>query len=159
MPRYLSFLKEVKLPTILHAIFGYFFLLLVVRVLSRRPGGQLTLFEFVIVFLVGGVIILSTVGKDRSIANCATAILTVGLMHYSVSAIKGKFPSFGAVVDGTPLVLLKNGEWQLEVMKGMRLDPEDVMAAARTKGVSSIHDVAYAILERNGAISIIKNAK
>jgi uncharacterized membrane protein YcaP (DUF421 family) len=147
------------MPTILHAIFGYFFLLLVVRILSRRPGGQLTLFEFVIVFLIGGVIILSTVGKDRSVVNCATAILTVGLMHYSVSAIKSRYPSFGAVVDGTPLVLLKDGEWQTEVMKGMRLDPEDVMAAARTKGVRSIHDVAYAILERNGAISIIKNEK
>jgi uncharacterized membrane protein YcaP (DUF421 family) len=153
----LSFPEETKLPTILHAIFGYFFLLLVVRVLSRRPGGQLTLFEFVIVFLIGGVVILSTVGKDRSVTNCATAILTVGLMHYTVSAIKGKFPSFGTVVDGTPLTLLKNGEWQVEVMKGMRIDPEDVMAAARTKGVNSIHNVAYAVLERNGAISIIKN--
>ena len=60
-------------------------------------------------------------------------------------------------MDGTPLTLLKNGEWQNEVLKGMKIDPEDVMAAARTKGVSSIHDVAYAILERNGAISIIKN--
>jgi uncharacterized membrane protein YcaP (DUF421 family) len=39
----------------------------------------------------------------------------------------------------------------------MKIDPEDVMVAARTKGVSSIQDVAYAILERNGAISIIKN--
>jgi uncharacterized membrane protein YcaP (DUF421 family) len=159
MPRYLSSPEEAKLPTILHAIFGYFFLLLVVRVLSRRPGGQLTLFEFVIVFLIGGVVILSTVGKDRSVVNCATAILTVGFLHYTVSAIKSRFPSFGAVVDGTPLTLLKNGEWQLEVMKGMRIDPEDVMAAARTKGVSSIHNVAYAVLERNGAISIIKNEK
>jgi uncharacterized membrane protein YcaP (DUF421 family) len=155
----LSSPEEAKLPTILHAIFGYFFLLLVVRVLSRRPGGQLTLFEFVIVFLIGGVVILSTVGKDRSVVNCATAILTVGFLHYTVSAIKSRFPSFGAVVDGTPLTLLKNGEWQLEVMKGMRIDPEDVMAAARTKGVSSIHNVAYAVLERNGAISIIKNEK
>jgi uncharacterized membrane protein YcaP (DUF421 family) len=159
MPRYLSSPEEAKLPTILHAIFGYFFLLLVVRVLSRRPGGQLTLFEFVIVFLIGGVVILSTVGKDRSVVNCATAILTVGFLHYTVSAIKSRFPSFGAVLDGTPLTLLKNGEWQLEVMKGMRIDPEDVMAAARTKGVSSIHNVAYAVLERNGAISIIKNEK
>jgi uncharacterized membrane protein YcaP (DUF421 family) len=142
--------------TIIHAVLEYLFLLLAVRVLSRRPGGQLTLFEFVIVFLIGGVIILSTVGKDRSITNCATAILTVGLMHLGVSAIKSKHPRFGAVVDGTPLTLLKNGEWQNEVMKGMKIDPEDVMAA-RTKGVSSIHDVAYAILERNGAISIIKN--
>jgi uncharacterized membrane protein YcaP (DUF421 family) len=39
----------------------------------------------------------------------------------------------------------------------MKIDPEDVMAAARTKGVSSIHDVAYAILERNSAVSIIQN--
>jgi uncharacterized membrane protein YcaP (DUF421 family) len=147
------------LSTILHAMFGYMFLLLMVRLLSRRPGGQLTLFEFVIVFLIGGVIILSTVGKDRSITNCATAILTVGLMHWLVSSIKGKFPRFGAIVDGTPLMLLKNGEWQLEVMKGMRIDREDVMAAARTSGLSSIYDVAYAILERNGAISIIKNEK
>jgi uncharacterized membrane protein YcaP (DUF421 family) len=145
--------------TIIHAVFGYLFLLLVVRVLSRRPGGQLTLFEFVIVFLIGGVIILSTVGKDRSVVNCFTAILTVGLMHWGVSSIKSKFPRLGAMVDGTPLTLLKNGEWQLEVMRGMRIDPADVMAAARTKGVMSIYDVSYAILERNGAISIIKAQK
>jgi uncharacterized membrane protein YcaP (DUF421 family) len=80
-------------------------------------------------------------------------------MHRLVSGIKSKYPRLGAIVDGTPLTLLKHGEWQLEVMKGMRIDPEDVMAAARTKGVSSIHNVAYAILERNGAISIIKSEK
>ena len=92
------------MPTILHAIFGYFFLL-ARGARSQPPSGRAaTLFEFVIVFLIGGVIILSTVGKDRSVVNCATAILTVGLMHYSVSAIKSRYPSFGAVVDGTPLL-------------------------------------------------------
>jgi uncharacterized membrane protein YcaP (DUF421 family) len=147
------------MSTIIHAILGYIFLLFIVRLLSRRPGGQLTLFEFVIVFLIGGLIILGTVGKDRSITNCATAILTVGLMHRLVSGIRTRFPRFGAVVDGTPVTLLKSGEWQLEIMRGMRIDREDVMAAARTKGFSSIHDVAYAILERNGAISIISKNK
>jgi uncharacterized membrane protein YcaP (DUF421 family) len=80
-------------------------------------------------------------------------------MHWGMSSIKSKYPRLGAIVDGTPLTLLKNGEWQLEVMRGMRIDPEDVMAAARTKGVNSIFDVSYAILERNGAISIIKAQK
>ena len=145
------------MATILHAVFGYLFLLLIVRVLSRRPGGQLTLFEFVIVFLIGGVIILATVGKDRSITNCTTAIITVGLMHWGVSSIKSKLPWLGEIIDGTPLTLLKKGEWQTEVMRGMRIDREDVMAAARTKGVGSIFDVDYAILERNGTISIIRS--
>src|ERR1700712_3032313 len=116
------------MATIVHAIFGYFFLMLAVRVLSRRPGAQLTLFEFVIVFLIGGVIILATVGNDRSITNCATAILAVGLMHRLVSWLKFRSPKFGEIVDGTPLVLLKHGEWQNDVMQGMQLDPQDVMA-------------------------------
>jgi uncharacterized membrane protein YcaP (DUF421 family) len=145
------------MSTIIHAILGYFFLLLVVRVLSRRPGAQLTLFEFVIVFLIGGVIILATVGNDRSITNCATAILAVGMMHRLVSWIKSRSPRLGAVIDGTPLVLLKDDEWQTEVMRGMRLNAEDVMAVGRTKGLTSIYQIKYAILERNGAISIIKN--
>ncbi len=142
--------------TIVHAVCGYFFLLLTVRVLSRRPGAQMTLFEFVIVFLIGGVIILSTVGNDRSITNCGMAILTVGLMHRLVSWLKTLSPRIGAMVDGVPLVLIQNGEWQTRTMRNARLDPEDVMAAARTKGCSSIFMVKYAILERNGAISIIK---
>jgi uncharacterized membrane protein YcaP (DUF421 family) len=145
------------MSTIFHAILGYFFLLLVVRVLSRRPGAQLTFFEFVIVFLIGGVIILATVGNDRSITNCATAILAVGMMHRLVSWIKSQSPRLGAVIDGTPLVLLKDGQWQTEVMRGMRLNAEDVMAVGRTKGLTSIYQIKYAILERNGAISIIKN--
>ena len=145
------------MSTIVHAIVGYVVLLLAVRVLSRRPGGQMTLFEFVIVFLIGGVAIAATVGQDRSVTNCATAIVAVGLMHRLVSWLKVRSPRFGAVIDGTPLVLVKNGAWQMEVMRGMRIDPEDIMAAARGKQVASIHDVEYAILERNGTISIIKH--
>ncbi len=144
------------MSTIIHAILGYFFLLLTVRVLSRRPGGQMTIFEFVIVFLVGGVIILSTVGNDHSVTNCTCAVIAVGFMHRFVSWAKGKNPRFGAIVDGTPLVLFKHGEWQQEVMDGMHLAPEDVLAAARTKGVRGLEGIQYAILERNGAISIIK---
>lgn len=143
------------MATIVHAILGYFLLLLTVRVLSRRPGGQLTLFEFVIIFLIGGVAIAATVGRDHSVTNSATAILTIGLLHRLVAWVKEHSPRIGAILDGTPLVLLKDGYWQTEVMRGMRIDPEDVMAAARSKQVASIFDVKYAILERNGSISII----
>jgi uncharacterized membrane protein YcaP (DUF421 family) len=144
------------MATVIHAILGYCVLLLSVRILSRRPGGQLTLFEFVIVFLIGGVAIQATVGRDHSITNCATAILAVGLMHRIVAWLKDKSPRFGAVVDGTPLVLVRDGHWQLEIMRGMRVDPEDIMAAARSKQIGSVFAIKYAILERNGTISIVK---
>ena len=144
------------MSTVIHAIAGYIFLLFTVRVLTRRPGGQMTLFEFVIVFLIGGIIILATTGQDRSMTNCATAILTSGGMHRLVSWAKSKSPRLGAIIDGTPLVLINNGCYVHSTMDGMRVDPEDIMAAARGKGISSIMDVKYAVLERNGTISIIQ---
>src|SRR5579875_2854751 len=119
--------------TIIHAIIGYFFLLLTVRLLSRRPGAQMTPFEFVLIFLIGGIIILSTMGNDRSETGSVCTVITIGLMHGLVSYLKQRFPRFGILVDGTPLVLLKDGEWQTDVMRRMRIDKMDVMAAARAK--------------------------
>jgi uncharacterized membrane protein YcaP (DUF421 family) len=142
--------------TIIHAIVGYFVLLFTVRILSRRPGAQLTPTEFVLIFLIGGVIILSTVGDDHSETNAVCAVLTVGLLHRTVSTLKIRFPRLGAIVDGTPLTVLEKGQWQVETMSKMRVADDDVMAAARTKGVKTLDQIKYAVLERNGAISIIK---
>ena len=147
------------MPTIVHAVIGYIFLTILVRVLTRRPGAQMTLFEFVLVFLIGGVIILSTVGNDRSVTNCTCAVIAVALMHRTVSFLKLRHPRFGELLDGTPLVLVRKGQWQDDVLAGMHLAPEDVMASARTKGVSKPEEIDYAILERNGGISIIQAEK
>ena len=143
------------MATIIHAVAGYFILLLIVRVLKRRAGSQMTLFEFVIVFLMGGIIILSTVGNDRSVTNCTCAVIAVGLIHRSVSWAKSKSSTLGAILDGTPLVIIRAGQWQPEIVKGMKLRREDIEAAARGAGVTRIEDIDYAILERNGRISVL----
>jgi uncharacterized membrane protein YcaP (DUF421 family) len=130
-------------------------MLFVIRILARRPGAQMTMFEFVLVFLIGGVIILATVGDDRSVTNCVCGVLTVGLMHRLVSRIRQGSDFRSAVIDGTPLILLKDGEWQKEVLRGSSIDQADVMAIARTKGMRTLDEIKYAVLERNGAISVI----
>jgi uncharacterized membrane protein YcaP (DUF421 family) len=50
-----------------------------------------------------------------------------------VAWVKERSPRMSAILDGTPLVLLQDGYWQTDVMRGMRIDPEDVMAAARAR--------------------------
>ena len=146
--------------TLIHAALGYFVLLFVVRVLSRRPGGQLTPFEFVIVFLIGGLIILSTVGDDKSMTNCIGAILMVCLLHRMTAYLRVHSRRLRAVLDGSPMVLLNRGRWQSEAMEGTRVNDDDVMATARGKGIRELSGIRFAILERVGSISIIpeKNA-
>lgn len=147
------------MSTVLHAIFGYIFLLLIVRVLSRRPEAQLTPFEFVIVILIGGILILSTVGHDRSVTNCACAILAVGMMHRLFSTIKIRSLKFARLIDGTPIILYRNGEFQMEAMKGMKIGKEDIVMAARAHGLRNLDNVEAAILERDGGISVLAYRK
>jgi uncharacterized membrane protein YcaP (DUF421 family) len=127
--------------TILRAIAGYFILLLVVRVLKRRAGSQMTMFDFVLIFLMGGVIILATVGMDRSATNCTCAVIAVAVLHRIVAWAKSKSPRIGAMVDGTPLLLINKGVWQDDVLRKMRIRKEDLAAAARARGVGSIDKI------------------
>jgi uncharacterized membrane protein YcaP (DUF421 family) len=142
--------------TLVHAVLGYFFLLLMVRILARRPGAQMTPFEFVLVFLVGGVIILATVGDDRSMTNCYGGVIIICMMHHLMGKLKQKSEWWGRIIDGTPIVLIKNDEWQTNSVNMTRVDDMDVMAAARSKGIKRLDQIKYAVLERNGSISIVK---
>ena len=101
-----------------------------VRIAGRRPGKQVTPFEYLLVFFMGGVTLTSMVADDRSLTNALIQIATVGMTHVVLSALKMRYPAFGRIVDGTPLVLLKSHEWQTEVMARMRIQDDDVMASA-----------------------------
>jgi uncharacterized membrane protein YcaP (DUF421 family) len=147
------------MAAVFRAIFGYCFLVLMVRVAGRRPGKQMTPFEFVFIFFIGGLTLTPMVGNDRSLTNALCIITTIAVTHFVIAWLKQCWPAFGRVVDGTPLVLLKKGEWQVEVMKKMRLQDDDVMAMARDTELERLDQIEYAILERNGEISIIENSE
>ncbi len=140
---------------VFRAIFGYCFLVLMVRIVGRRPGKQLTPFEFVLIFFMGGVTLTPMIGDDRSLVNALLTIATIALTHFVLSWLKQVSPMMGRAIDGTPLVLLQKGEWQTEIMAKMAIQDNDVMATARDQGLKTLEEIEYAVLERNGEISII----
>jgi uncharacterized membrane protein YcaP (DUF421 family) len=142
------------MAALLRAILGYFVLIGAVRLSARRPGKQITPFEFVLVFFIGGLALTAMVGDDPSFTNAACSILGIGLAHVAVSWIRWKWPRAARLLDGTPLVLLEGGQWRETVMQKMRVHDDDVMAAARDHGITTIHGVKAAIIERNGEITI-----
>jgi len=143
------------MAAVLRGIFGYCFLILMVRIVGRRPGKQMTPFEFVLIFFMGGVTLTPMVGNDRSLTNALCTILSIALTHYMIAWLKQVSPAFARVVDGTPLVLLEHGRWHTETLKKMGLQDDDVMAMARDQGMKSLDEIEYAVLERNGEISIV----
>ena len=142
------------MDAVLRAFFGYLFLVLVVRIVGRRPGKQLTPFEFVLIFFIGGLALTAIVGDERSITNAVCQILAIGLSHYSLSWARSKSKWLARLVDGTPLILLEHGKWRSHTLRKMRIEEQDVMFSARDHGLKTLEDIELAVLERNGDISV-----
>ena len=143
------------MAAIFRAFFFYFFLVFITRIVGRRPGKQLTPFEFVLVFFMGGLALTAMVGNDASFTNAIIQIMTIAIAHYLVAFLRAKSNRVARLFDGTPLILLENRKWRTRTLAMMRIQDDDVMASARDKSFASLDKIDRAILERNGEISII----
>jgi uncharacterized membrane protein YcaP (DUF421 family) len=141
---------------VLRAAGGYLLLLLAVRLIGRRTASMMAPFDLVLLFLFGGITIGAIVGEDHSFVGAVSAVFTIGLMHVLVSWAKSRFPALGRIVDGTPVVVYERGHWNWGRMKALRLTEQDVMAAARQRGLERLEQVLYAIAERDGKIAIVE---
>jgi uncharacterized membrane protein YcaP (DUF421 family) len=149
----------VKLEASIRAVLFYVFLVLVVRIVGRRPGKQITPFEFVLVFFMGGLALTAMVGDDASLTNAFIQILTVAIMHFFIAMARTRSSWLARLLDGTPLILLEDGTWRSQTLSKMRIQDDDVMAQARDQGIATLDKIEIAILERNGQISIIEGGK
>ena len=141
--------------TVIRAVLLYLFLIFVTRIVGRRPGKQITPFEFVLVFYLGGLCLTAMVGLEASVTNAFCQIMAIALTHYFVTRARTVSPAVARVLDGTPLMLLEGKTWRAETMRRMRIGDADVMNMARDQGLKTLDDIDTATLERNGEISII----
>jgi uncharacterized membrane protein YcaP (DUF421 family) len=141
---------------VLQTIAIYFFLLLVFRISGKRSLQDVTLFDFVLLLVISESVQEALVGDDFSLVKALIVISTFLLLDVGMSLLKQKFPALNRILDGMSLLIVKDGKPIRDRMDKERIDEEDVLEAARSAhGLSRLDQVKYAVLERNGSISII----
>ena len=144
------------MDTVFRAAAIYLVLLLVFRLIGKRSLGQITTFDFVLLLIIGESAQQALIGDDFSITTAALLITTLLSMELGLSMLKQHLPALDRWVDGLPLVIVEDGKPLADRMARERVDEEDVLEAARElHGLERMNQVKYAVLERNGAISVI----
>ena len=147
------------MATVLKAAAAYLVVLFAMRLIGRRTASQQAPFDMVVLFLFGGMTTTAILGEDRSFTAAMTGIFTVGLMHVLVSWLKLKSVLLERIIDGTPIVVFEDGRWSEDQMRKLRMQEADIRTAMRQQGVIEMDDMRYAIIERDGTISIIPKEK
>jgi len=146
---------DPAIPAILRAVFGYLFLVLTVRVVGRRLGKQLTPFEFILIFYLGGLTLTGMVGIEASMVNAITQILTIALCHRGLSALRVRSSTAMKLLDGVPLILMETRGWRTDTLRRMMVQDDDVMNVAREQGIQDLSGIRIAVLEAFGQINVV----
>ncbi len=147
------------MSTVLKAAAAYLVVLFAMRLIGRRTASQQAPFDMVVLFLFGGMTTTAILGEDRSFTAAMTGIFTVGLMHVLVGWLKLRSTLIERIVDGTPIVVFDEGRWSEDAMRKLRMQEADIRTAMRQQGMIEMDAMRYAIIERDGTISIIPKEK
>jgi uncharacterized membrane protein YcaP (DUF421 family) len=145
--------------TVTLSIIGFAAIMTMLRVSGKRVLSKLNVFDFVFVVAVGSVFAATIIEKDvtlvEGIASLATLIgiqvLLAKLAVYSRTAER--------IINGAPTLLLSNGKFIRHALRKERVTEEEVRAAIREEGLTSVDDVDAVVLENDGTLTVAHTSK
>lgn len=138
------------------AIVGFAALFAITKILGKTQITQITPFDFISALILCELIGNALYDPEVGLVMILYAVTLWGTLIWSIDIITQKFRRSRALLEGKPSLLIRRGQLQRKIMNENRIDLNQLMHLLREKGVFSIQEVEYAILESNGALSILK---
>ena len=136
----------------------YVFLLVLLRVTGKRQIGQLSPFDLVLLLVLSNAVQNSMNGGDNSLVGGMVSAATLVALNFCIGLATSRSKKLEEFVEGRPQVLIHNGQLFEDVLASAQLTHHELHAALRQSGCATVNEVSMAVLENNGAISVIKRA-
>ncbi|GIO25785.1 YetF domain-containing protein [Ornithinibacillus bavariensis] len=142
----------------IESVFGFFILYFLTKVLGKTQISQLTPFDFISAIILGELVGSALFEEKAGVLHIGFVILIWGGLIYFVEMITQKFKRTRFLLEGSPEIIIRKGKLIRDVMAKNKLDINQLQHLLREKDVFSLKEVEYAILETNGAISVLKKS-
>jgi uncharacterized membrane protein YcaP (DUF421 family) len=144
------------MESVIRGLIVYVFLLLVFRISGKRTLSEATAFDLILLLIISETTQQAMVDNDHSMVNAAVLILTLVGADILLSLIKQWLPATEAMLDGTAVILMKDGKVLQDRLNAERVDTGDILESARLQlGLESLDQIKLAVLERSGKISVV----
>ena len=138
--------------------FFYFLLLLLLRVTGKREIGTLSSIDLVGFIMISEAALISIADNAIPLPVGLTPVLALAVLELIVSYLSLKEHRLRRLVVGQPSILVEHGRINQRAMAELRYSVSDLLAELRVKNMANIRDVAFAIMETSGTLSVIPKA-
>lgn len=133
----------------------YVAMLVILRIFGKREVGQFTLFDLVLILLVANAVQPAMTGPDTSLAGGLLIIGTLVIANRALAEGRRRLPFMRHLLESPATTLARDGEWLSDAVDREGLDSADLEAALREHGIAAVDQVALAVLEPDGSISVV----
>ncbi len=145
--------------SLLRTLIVYGVILIGVRIMGKRQISQLQTSELVVTLLISELAVMPIQEHDAPLWDGLAPMAVLILCEIAMSLFMLKSGKFRQAVCGKPILVIENGKILQEQMKRLRMSTEDLFEQLRQNGVFSLEEVAYAVIETNGMMSVARHAK
>jgi len=140
---------------VLRAIAVYVILLLMLRISGKRTVGQFSPFDMLVIVLLGTAVQNSLIGEDYSLLGGLLLAATLVGCNWIVGYLTARSPRLDRLVEGSPVLLARDGELYPSALRSQNLSRADIDEALREAGLNDIAHAALVTLEVDGAITVV----
>jgi uncharacterized membrane protein YcaP (DUF421 family) len=141
----------------LRAVFIYFFIYLLMRIVGRRELSSLGPFDIILLVVIGDAVQQGLTQDDYSLTGAVIVVTAIALLQVFTSYLSFRFSFLRPVLEGKPIVIVQDGKPIEANLRRERLTVDEVMEQARSSAqISSLAEIQYAIIESNGSISFLE---
>lgn len=134
---------------------SYAALVVLLRVSGKRTLSKMNVFDFVVTIAIGSTLATIFLSRDVALADGVAALALLVMLQWIVAWMGARSGWFRDLVKARPRLLFEDGHMIESALIDERVAPEEVYAAVRAAGRSSLEDVAAVVLETDGTFSVI----
>jgi uncharacterized membrane protein YcaP (DUF421 family) len=143
---------------ILKTTLAFLLLLILARFLGKKQMSQMTFFNYMTGITIGSLAANIISNNDNSLLEEILGLVWWSALTILLTYATLKSESLRTLVDGEPVILIKNGLIQKESLKATKISLVDLSMMLREHYIFSITEVDYAILEPDGQLSVLKKS-
>ncbi len=148
-------MENELLQVSIRSIISLVTLFLVTKMIGKKQVSELSLFDYVIGISIGNFAAEMTINLDSDILHGTLAVVIFGVIAYAISIATMKSIKLRRFFMGVPTVIIENGILLEEGLKKVKYDVNDFLEQCREMGYFDISQIAYAIVECSGELSIL----
>ncbi len=144
---------------LIRTVIVYIVLIAAVRLMGKRQIGELEVTDLVATLLISEIASLPITDANIPISHAIIPIVILMSFEVCSAALTVLFPKIKGLFTARPSTLIKNGVLCKNSMLNSRISNDELISELRQNGYTDINDVLYAILEKNGKLTIIPKAR